>query len=788
MLFMTILGDIGLAIVKALRTLFMSLCDVVYRLIVVFYNIFEEIGTATLLSNDTVMGMYRKVGLILGLFMVFRVSFSIINYIINPDLMGDKQKGMGNIVKRIIIVVVLLGITPSLFREAYALQNTLIKENIVGKILFEDNNSINSSNGQNLAWFGFSSFYYLNKDEWTTGRSLEDKGNIKKGAAISENSLYYLCPEMDDRDENPTLVETTFKKGGTFKFAYNCLNETLEVERGGVEERLWVINFDGSGLICTVVGVLLLWMILMYTLQLGVRLLQLAYLQLIAPIPIIMYLEPKSEALTKWAKQCTTTFLDFFIRTGIMYFAIFIINLLINNDTSFLDSFDGAAKLYVKIMMIIAILIFAKRVPKLLEEIIPMLKNAASLDFGLKIPKEVKQVGGTVAGATAAGAIGLIGGKGLGRVSGLLSGAVKGGVSGAKGTKLKDIASARAKQNITNRQNREQGNTFGVRMGTKMRETFGFDTEGYSEIAKLQYQWDDGRNTAKALIDKKIKNSKGETKLDDTVSYSDFAKLGFNEEWVSAFKQKSIAKKKLEEATKELTLAQASVSAASTPDEKRDAELRYKSAYEEYDKFKAASETADKVKAAMDKKHSGDAQRFDNYKYYSKNDKSRPGNIYAESNVPKSSSTQGSTPESNSQPEQTSIPDSDEHAGEQQTTSTNINQSILDDDNFDKGFAGTSEYLKEDTRKEKNSYVNNDSSSNSSVLGRIFGKKEDEDLSAQAEFIREKAAQQKQNEELEKARQALKDGAINPDTIDNAANERSKAGMEKLNNDESNNN
>ena len=236
----------------------------------------------------------------------------------------------------------------------------------------------------------------------------------------------------------------------------------------------------------------------------------------------------------------------------------------------------------------------------------------------------------------------------------------------------------------------------------------------------MQYQWDDGRNTATALIDKKIKNSKGETKLDDTVSYSDFAKLGFNEEWVSAFKQKSIAKKTLEEATKELTLAQASVSAASTPDEKRDAELRYKRAYEEYDKDKAASETADKVKAAMDKKHSRDAQRFDNYKYYSKNDKSRPGNIYAESNVPKSSSTQGSTPESNSQPEQTSIPDSDEHAGEQQTTSTNINQSILDDDNFDRGFAATDDNLKSNARDEKESLKERDNSginSNRSLLG-----------------------------------------------------------------------
>ena len=68
MLFLTILDDVGQAIIKALRALFMSLCDVIYRLIVITYDIFEKIGTASLLSNDIVMDIYRKIGLILGLF------------------------------------------------------------------------------------------------------------------------------------------------------------------------------------------------------------------------------------------------------------------------------------------------------------------------------------------------------------------------------------------------------------------------------------------------------------------------------------------------------------------------------------------------------------------------------------------------------------------------------------------------------------------------------------------------------------------------------------------------
>ena len=384
--------------------------------------------------------------------------------------MLDKQKGMGEIVKRVIIVIVLLGITPTLFREAFTLQNYLVKQNVIGKIFSNDSNINSDDVGRNLAWYGFSSFFTINPDA---------------GDAASK------CSEVTDGN-----MEYDFKQNGSLISAYKCVN--MESDGNTLldflspinslinnRNRTFVIDFEANGLVPFLVGVLILWVIIVYTIQLGVRLLQLAYLQLVAPIPIMMYLEPKkNDTLGKWANQCLVTFLDFFIRIAIMYFAIFIIDLIIKNGSSsvFMATFGNsnlATKLYINIIMIIAVLIFVKRVPNLLKEVFPALNSAATLDFGLKPPKEAVQVTKAITGAATAGAIGLIGGgPGLAnKLMGFAGGALKGGYGGFKGDKLKDIASARAATNLKNRQIREDPNTtLEGRMEARFRNAFGFNS------------------------------------------------------------------------------------------------------------------------------------------------------------------------------------------------------------------------------------------------------------------------------------------------------------------------
>ena len=58
-------GSVGSAIVDALRSFMLSLCDIIYKLIVYFANIFFKLGSAEIFTNDTIKEIYERVGLIL---------------------------------------------------------------------------------------------------------------------------------------------------------------------------------------------------------------------------------------------------------------------------------------------------------------------------------------------------------------------------------------------------------------------------------------------------------------------------------------------------------------------------------------------------------------------------------------------------------------------------------------------------------------------------------------------------------------------------------------------------
>lgn len=440
--------DIKFAALGTIRTLLLTLCEFIYQSIYFCYNLFQRIGNAQIMDSTAVQSLYQKVGLLLGLYMIFRLTFSFIQYILNPDSMTDKQKGMGNVIKKVLIVIVLLGITPTIFKTAYSLQRLIINENVIPKLITGYSTSEENFGGE-LTWYLFSSFY--KQDEEVTPNDGEE------------------CPELDS-----DLIGAYIKDDADFSYAYNCLNN--RGENVSTSKESFVIAFNGFFALAA--GIAVLWMIVSYTISVGVRLIQLAYLQLVAPIPIMMYLEPKEDGtFKKWVKQCTTTYIDFFLRTAIIFFTITIIQVIMKTGTgTFYESVGGFANgweaLYTQIIMIIALMVFAKKVPDLLKELFPMSGGAASLGFGLKPTNEMKKVGLLGAGAIAGGAIGLIGGG----PKGFIGGITKGAYSGFKGKKPSEVASARAAQNRINRQAKEDGSTFLGRTDESIRNVLGLDS------------------------------------------------------------------------------------------------------------------------------------------------------------------------------------------------------------------------------------------------------------------------------------------------------------------------
>lgn len=317
------------------RNMFLGLATMVYKLLAGMAQLFFDISTVQILDNPTVSAIYQRVGLILGLFMLFKLTFSFIQMVVDPDQMTDKEKGIGGIIKKVIVVVLLLGMTPTIFKWGFELQEAIVQDNTIGNVILGTKASNTGEMGKSFAVNLFASF----ADD-------ETRAEFESGLLSGELSYGDIKDYMED---------TT-------------------------------ITGIGVGFFCLVVGVFALWMFLTYTIATASRIVQLMFLELIAPIPIISYISSKKEnGFTNWVKQCTTTYLDLFIRMAILYLSILMIQLIMANGTDTMvnqTAGTGSSGHLIYLMLILGVLLFMKKAPQLIEELFPGLKSKASLGFG----------------------------------------------------------------------------------------------------------------------------------------------------------------------------------------------------------------------------------------------------------------------------------------------------------------------------------------------------------------------------------------------------------------------
>ena len=491
-------GNVTTAIVDAIRSLMITLCSLVYKLIVFSFDIFEKIGTASILSTDIIESLTNKISLILGLFMIFRLTFAFVQYIVDPDMMSDKNKGAGSLIVKVIVTIVLLGSVPYIFKFAYRLQNTINDDKIIPRIIMgyspEDNTGADL--GGELAQSTFFTFFRVNEN--VTCKN------------VSENFVKTRTEEIEAE-----------LKSANFKLLETYVNETCKINGDSTNED-YMYEMDAGGLGCLAIGIMVLWIVIMFTIQLAVRLFQLAYLQAIAPIPIMMYMTPKGdEKLKKWSNQCLTTFLDYFMRTAIIYFVLYAIQEITHNiDGASLSNIwsssnvlsPGITKGYVLGIIIIGLLIFAKKIPELLKEIFPSLGGAAGFSYSMKLPSELKTIkgaatfgAGAIIGGAAGMATGIANGKGTltGRAGNAFTGFFRGVAGGAKtkgnivGNVKKGMASQRAASQKAYERNNDGstfwGRTFGASGANRTKEAFERELSLYSDY-----------NSVVDLIDKEL--------------------------------------------------------------------------------------------------------------------------------------------------------------------------------------------------------------------------------------------------------------------------------------------
>lgn len=510
-------SDVAFSIKQALRTFSCTVAAVIYNFIVDLYNVFMYTARAEILESSFIQVIYNKVGTILGIFMVFKLSFSLIQSLVDPSKFTDEKKGFGGIIKRSVISIVLLGITPSIFNMAFDLQNlvvgsanntdNIIYKLIVGKAPSKDAESFGHVIASEL-YFGF----YTENEPLKLNQGLEVTYPDSGGVQLEVHDYEYLKTQI--LEDHMSFSDTV---------------DYISITNAGQ----YVIKWDG--LFAIGFGLFMVYILITYCISVATRVIQLAYLQLIAPVPILSYISDPEGSFKNWTKQCMTTYLDLFIRLAIIYFIITVSTQILQAfsevgsvfyESTGLEAGSGTAK-WVSRFLIIGLLMFGKRVPELLKDLFPNFGGgAASIGFGLKNPKKMLEdiPGMGIAKGAATFGLGTVVGGAAGMASGIKNGyGVRGKIAGAFGGFNRGIAGgAKTKGNIFK-------NVQGGMSSTRQARQRALDKQMYKiDNSKLnkEYQDNEAIIAAKKAIDDRAESELLKT---DTGAQAAQARLNYIE-------------------------------------------------------------------------------------------------------------------------------------------------------------------------------------------------------------------------------------------------------------------
>ena len=326
------------------RKLLIYICVPIYNLIVYMYKIFYSLATTRFLKDDFIQQFSSNIYVLVSAVMLFAFSITILSAIVNPDLLTDNKKGVSALFKRAIIALALMVLVPFAFNELYNIQDSVMSNSLIEKIVvginYDCNPSTDSScevggnGGQVIAGTLISSVLYPAGDE----------------ISVSENYENMITKDIRNIGLIAPKINTTVEDGSKLHYHF--------------DDDDYAFHFDG--LIALIAGLITVYILTIYAIDVAVRVFKLAFLELTAPISIVAYVGVGEKMLSSWFKELGKTYGELFVRIVAIAFYLF----LMNNLDEFMSAFnDGDWISVLKVFLIVGMLIFVKQVPDMLGRI-----------------------------------------------------------------------------------------------------------------------------------------------------------------------------------------------------------------------------------------------------------------------------------------------------------------------------------------------------------------------------------------------------------------------------------
>ena len=399
----SLLGWVGSKINTAVQSFFLWIDSVVYWFASSCYQLFIKLSTAEIFSDSFFSNFANRIYAILGIFMLFYLAYALLNAIIDPDKLTKGDKSVSKLASNFVVSLVIIGLLPTIFSYAYNLQNFILSENVIGTLVF---GTKATANEDGMVQFGDAlSFTVLN--------TFINPQNYN--VLIADDYTWFNLKQ--------DIIENN-EYGALNGLADAIVNGANVVEENGTSSETVYVEY--KVILSTLVGVYLCYIMISFCLDLGVRLVKLAFCQLIAPIPVIMRAMPsKKGTFDKWLKLTLSVYFEVFVRVGIIYLSVYFINEIVSNNelmNVFSYSGGGIQGMLALVIIILGILTFAKQAPKMISDMLGIDTGNLKLGIGEKIKgnflgKTMVGVGaraaGAVTGSIGAGVAGLANGAGF---------------------------------------------------------------------------------------------------------------------------------------------------------------------------------------------------------------------------------------------------------------------------------------------------------------------------------------------------------------------------------------
>lgn len=244
----------------AIRNFLLLIDQIIYNILAYVYNIVFQIADSEIISSDVVVDFFSRIQLVLGVIMIFKLSVSLLQYVLEPEAFNDKKRGIGQVVTRIIVMLAMLtAIIPLnipltkadeenktynyylnnhglLFGTLYSFQHRILTQQTIPKFIFgskettftytDENGETNTVElsqddvGSILATYLLQAFVPINEKRTTTEETGDSNYRCKNDDTVKEDII----------SEAYSLPMNVTSKGlqYAYKFAKNPIKVSIQ--------------------------------------------------------------------------------------------------------------------------------------------------------------------------------------------------------------------------------------------------------------------------------------------------------------------------------------------------------------------------------------------------------------------------------------------------------------------------------------------------------------------------------------------------------------------------------